>query len=75
MRKTSVYLAESQARRLARIARDEQRSQAEVLRDAIDRYEPRANTSRDFAVDGCVTGPGDSIADHDERELLHGFGE
>lgn len=75
MRKTSVYLPEEQARRLARLAREEGRSQAEVLREALERYQPRASTDRDFALDGCVTGPGDSIADHDEDELLRGFGE
>ena len=36
MRKTSVYLDEDQAQRLARLAREEGRSQAEVLREALN---------------------------------------
>lgn len=74
MRKSSVYLTQEQARRLARLARDEGRSQAAVLRDAIVSYQPRAKGDRDFALEGCVTGPGGSIADIDEEELLRGFG-
>lgn len=75
MRKTSVYLAEQQAERLARLAREEGRSQAEVLREAIDSYQPRGIDDRNFALDGCVAGSGDSIADFEEEQLLRGFGE
>ena len=75
VRKTSVYLADEQAERLARLAREEGRSQAEVLRAALDSYQPRGTDDRDFALDGCVTGPGDSIADLDEDQLLRGFAE
>lgn len=74
VRKSSVYLTEQQARRLAHLARAEGRPQAEVLRDAIGSYRPRSNHDRDFALDGCVTGRGDSVADVDEDELLRGFG-
>lgn len=75
MRKSSVYLTDEQAQRLASLARTEGRSQAEVLRDAIVSYRPRPNGDRDFALDGCVTGPGTSVADLDEADLLRGFGE
>ena len=75
MRKTSVYLDEQLAARLARLAREEGRSQADILREAIAAYRPRARTDRRFALDGCVTGAGDSIADIDEAESLRGFGE
>jgi predicted transcriptional regulator len=74
VRKTSVYLDEELAERLARLAREEGRSQAEVLREAIAAYEPRATVDRDFAMDGCATGTGESVADVDETELLRGFG-
>jgi predicted DNA-binding protein len=49
MRKTSVYLDEQQAERLARLARQEGRSQAEILRQAVAAYQapPR---ERDFAL-------------------------
>lgn len=74
MRKTSVYLSDELAERLARIARETGRSQAEVLRAAVAAYQPAPATDRAFALAGCVTGPGGSIADVDEDELLRGFG-
>jgi predicted transcriptional regulator len=75
VRKSSVYLTEQQAERLARLAREQGRSQAEILRDAITSYQPPAKADRDFTLDGCVTGDGGSVADIDEAELLRGFGE
>jgi len=74
MRKTSVYLSDELAERLARIARETGRSQAEVLRAAVAAYRPSPPTDRAFALDGCVTGQGGSVADLDEDELLRGFG-
>lgn len=74
MRKSSVYLSEQQAERLARLAREQGRSQAEILREAISVYQPPSSGDRDFALDGCVTGDGGSVADVDEAELLRGFG-
>jgi hypothetical protein len=78
MRKTSVYLDEVRAARLARIAELEGRSQAEVLRAAVDAYEPQRSTDRDFAlaagfprVDGDVR----PISEIPDDELLAGFGE
>ncbi|HEY2593293.1 MAG TPA: CopG family transcriptional regulator, partial [Chloroflexota bacterium] len=50
MRKTSVYLADEQAERLARLARQEGRSQAEILREAIAAYQPAASRDRSFAL-------------------------
>ena len=41
MRKTSVYLDEEQAKRVARLAREEGRSQAEILREAVASYQPK----------------------------------
>lgn len=75
MRKSIVYLTEEQAERLARLAREEGRSQADILRDAIGSYRPHPNGDREFALAGCVTGAGGSVADLDERDLLRGFGE
>ena len=74
VRKSSVYLTEQQAERLARLAREEGRSQAEILREAIASYRPSGSDDRDFALDGCVTGDGSSVADVDEAQLLRGFG-
>lgn len=74
MRKTSVYLTEAEAARLAALARTEGTSQATVIRRAIEQYVPAQRTSRDFALSGCADGPGGSVADLDEAELLEGFG-
>lgn len=74
MRKTSVYLDEDDIRRLAMIAELEGESQSEVLRKAIRAYVPRPRGRRQFAVYRAGEGPGGSIADIDERELLKGFG-
>lgn len=74
MRKTSVYLSEELAERLARLARETGRSQADVLRAAVAAYQPPPSSDRVFAIDGCVTGDGSSVADIDEDELLRGFG-
>ena len=46
MRKTSVYLDDEQARRLARLAGQEGRSQAEILRAAVAAYPLSAEPHR-----------------------------
>jgi predicted transcriptional regulator len=74
MRKTSVYLSDELAERLARLAQTTGSSQAEVLRAAIAAYQPTPGTDRAFALEGCVAGDGSSVADVDEDELLRGFG-
>lgn len=75
MKKTSVYLADEHVERLRRVAEAEGRSQAEVLRDAILLYSSRKDPPRTFRMAGVAEGPGGSIADIPEEELLKGFGE
>lgn len=75
MRKTSVYLGEEQAERLARLARQEGRSQAEILREAVANYQPALVKDRNFALSASGHGDGSSIAEVPEEELLEGFGE
>ena len=75
MRKTSVYLDEEQAERLARISREEGRPQAEILREAVASYQPKTTEDRNFVLAGSGRGDGSSIADVPEEELLEGFGE
>lgn len=75
MRKTSVYLDEADARRLAQLAEAEGDSQASVLRRALRAYVPTPRGERTFALDGVGEGPGGSVADLDDRELMAGFGE
>jgi predicted DNA-binding protein len=77
VRKTSVYLDDEQAERLARLAKELGRSQAEVLRDAIAAYQPRVNADRAFALAaGFPRTDGDPrpISEIPEPELLDGFG-
>lgn len=77
MRKTSVYLDEAQAARLARLAELEGRSQAEVLRAAVDAYAPRVSGDRGFALAaGFPRADDDSrpISQIPDDELLAGFG-
>jgi hypothetical protein len=45
-----------------------------VIRRAIARYEPDRASDRIFRLAGVATGPGGSIADIPEEELLRGFG-
>jgi predicted DNA-binding protein len=77
MRKTSVYLADEQAQRLARLARQEGRSQAQILRAAIAAYQPTGSKDRSFALaDGFARVDRDTrpISEIPEQELLRGFG-
>jgi predicted transcriptional regulator len=73
--KTSVYLNDEEVARLAALAEREGTSQAEVLRRAIRLYEPEQHGDRNFSLVGSAEGPGGSIADLTEEELLEGFGE
>jgi predicted DNA-binding protein len=77
MRKTSVYLNEEQADRLARLARQEGRSQAEILREAVAAYQPPASRDRNFALAAGfarVDRDPRPISQIPEHELLDGFG-
>lgn len=77
MRKTSVYLEPEQVERLARLAAEEGRSQAEILREAIDAYQPVHARDREFALaTGFARVDSDKrpISQIPERELLDGFG-
>jgi len=75
MRKTSVYLSEAERRRLVDVARLEGVSQAQVIREAIIAYEARRTADREFRLQAMAEGPGSSIADISEEDLLTGFGE
>ncbi|MGH9171980.1 MAG: CopG family transcriptional regulator [Acidimicrobiales bacterium] len=75
MHKTSVYLNDEEVARLAALAEREGTSQAEVLRRAIRLYVPEQPGDRDFSLIGSAEGPGGSIADMTQEELLEGFGE
>ncbi len=77
MRKTSVYLDDEQADRLARLAMSEGRPQAEIVRDAIDAYRSPAAAERDFELAAGFSRTSDDsrpISQIPESELLKGFG-
>ncbi|HYZ11557.1 MAG TPA: ribbon-helix-helix protein, CopG family [Actinomycetota bacterium] len=74
MRKTSVYLTEEQAARLKRLAAAEGRPEAEILREAIERY-PEPERRRKILCYAVADGPGDAIEHLSEEALLEGFGE
>jgi predicted DNA-binding protein len=77
MRKTSVYLEEAQAARLSRLAEEEGRSQAEILRAAVDQYQPATSRDRNFALAVGFRRIDDDprpLSQIPEDELLDGFG-
>ena len=77
MRKTSIYLSDEEAQRLARLARDEGRSQAEILREALADYRSRPSRDRDFALSAGfqrIDRDPRPISEIPEEELLEGFG-
>jgi hypothetical protein len=78
MRKTSIYLDENGADRLARLAREERRPQAEIVRDAIAAYRPESHGDRNFALAGDFKRIDDDprpLSEIPEDELMRGFGE
>lgn len=78
MRKTSIYLDDEQADRLARLARAEGRSQAEIVREAISCYRPAPKQDRNFALAGNferIDADSCPISEISENELMRDFGE
>ena len=74
MRKTSVYLTTEETARLAKLAERDGTSQAEVIRRAIRSYESETRGDRNFSLARSADGPGGSISELREDELLDGFG-
>ena len=74
MRKTSVYLSDADAERLAQLSTIEGRPQAAIIRDALARYELPRLGDRNFTMFDTGAGDGRSVADIPEEELLEGFG-
>jgi predicted DNA-binding protein len=77
VKKTSVYLDKEHAERLARLARELGRSQADVLRDAIATYQPSSSADRVFALAAGfdrIDRDSRPISEIPEAELLDGFG-
>lgn len=77
MRKTSVYLDDQQAERLAALAREAGRPQAEILRDAIAAYRLPSSEDRSFALAAGFRRIDEDprpISEIPEHDLLEGFG-
>jgi predicted DNA-binding protein len=75
--KTSVYLDAPQLRHLDRIAERTGRAKAELIRAAIESYEPGGEGERDFALAGGfarIDSDPRPISTIPEEELLRGFG-
>jgi len=75
MEKRIVRLGRVAMARLKWLARNEGTSQAEIIRRAIRAYEPVRRGDRDFALIGVADGPGGSITDMSDDQLIAGFGE
>ncbi len=77
MRKTSLYLSDTDAARLRRLSERLELSQAEVMRRALTQFDAAGTPDREFAlfaVTGLSNLDGRSIADIPDEELLAGFG-
>lgn len=79
MKKTSVYLSADERRLLRQTAESENRSQADVIREAVAAYTAkRVRPVRNFALFGSGSWEGKSISEMSEGEideLMEGFGE
>src|SRR5262249_50383165 len=78
MQKTSVYLDQQAARRLLGLARRLGRPQSQIIREAIDSYEPSAGGDRNFALAAGferIDKDRRPISEISKRELRRGFGE
>ena len=75
MKQYTITLDDEQAERLQRMAATEMKSEEQLLHDLIARYAVESGHERVLAMDGIVHGPGGSVADIPEEELMKGFGE
>jgi predicted DNA-binding protein len=75
MKQYTITLDDEQVERLKRMAETEMKTEDQLLGDIIRRYAVESGHERVFAMDGAGRGPGGSIADIPEDELMRGFGE
>jgi len=75
MQPYTVMLSEEQIERIRRMAKTVMKSEDQFLSDIIDRYAVESGQERRFAMEGIVRGPGGSVADIPDDELMKGFGE
>jgi len=75
MTQHSVAIDDETMERLQRMAETEMKSASQLLHDVLKRYAVESGHERVFAMDRIVYGPGGSVADVPEDELMRGFGE
>jgi hypothetical protein len=74
MRKTTVYLSDELKDRVERAARREGRSEAEIIRAALERYTTPGRPPRPtLPLFDSLGNPG--LAERVEEELARGFGQ
>jgi predicted DNA-binding protein len=77
-KKTSVYLDRAQHEHLRVLAKRTGRAKAQLIREAIDIYEPAGSGDRSFALAAGfqrIDSDARPISEVPEDELLGGFGE
>jgi hypothetical protein len=75
MAQHSVSIDDETKERLQRMAETEMKSEEQLLHDVLKRYAVDSGHERVFAMDGAGRGPGGSVADIPDDELMEGFGE
>jgi predicted DNA-binding protein len=77
-KKTSVYLERAQDEHLRVLAKRTGRAKSQLIREAIDIYEPAASGDRSFALAAGfqrIDSDARAISEIPDDELLDGFGE
>ena len=77
-KKTSIYLEKAQQEHLRALAKRTGRAQSQLIREAIDIYEPAPSGDRSFALAAGfqrIDSDTRPISEIPEDELLGGFGE
>jgi predicted DNA-binding protein len=78
LKKTSVYLERAQHEHLSALVKRTGRAKSQLIREAIDIYEPAPSGDRSFALAAGfqrIDSDARPISEIPEYELLDGFGE
>src|SRR4051794_35942679 len=75
MKRYTISLDDEQVERLQRMAHTEMKTEDQLLSDRINRYAVESGHGRCFAMEAAGRGPGGSVADISDDELMRGFGE
>ncbi|MGE3269754.1 MAG: hypothetical protein AB7P40_13465 [Chloroflexota bacterium] len=75
MKQYTIMLDDEQVERLKRMAETEMKTEDQLIADLIRRYAVESGHERVFAMEGAGRGPGGSVADIPDEDLMQGFGE